>query len=134
MQFSFLAAGARRSQGRVRSGRCYWGRKFDRLLTHMRKLGRFKFRAADQIIFDGQSCDGICEEANGEYLIRICKVLRYKAAVEVLIHEVAHCIDTGYWLQPGGDPHGESWGVAYAKVYRHWLIFEATEIERANNE
>lgn len=52
-----------------------------------------------------------------EFLIRIDRNIDEETAVQVLLHEISHCVA---WHEPGSD-HGPAWGRAFARVYRIYL-------------
>lgn len=53
------------------------------------------------------------------YLIRIDRRLSEEHAIEVLIHEYAHCL--AWEKYDGGTDHCHSWGKAYSEIYRLFL-------------
>lgn len=67
--------------------------------------------------------DGFCELKDGKhgkyFLITISKRLSDQLAVECLVHEISHSLS---WDKEK-DCHGQTWGVAYSKVYRKLLKF-----------
>lgn len=69
--------------------------------------------------------DGDCCFKNDRFYIRIRKSLPEYYAIDVLTHEVGHCLA---W-NASGIEHGPSWGLAYSKVYRTFLEW----IEKDNN-
>ncbi len=64
--------------------------------------------------------DGDCtlNRKKGSFLVRIEKSLSETAAIETLLHEVAHCLA---WDKDYDEDHGPSWGKAYSVVYRKFL-------------
>lgn len=74
---------------------------------------------------------GECILYNKRYYIYINKELDEQAALDTLIHEISHLIDTTFWEKYRGAEseekkikyledysHGPSFGLAYSKVYR----------------
>lgn len=56
---------------------------------------------------------------NQSYLIKIDRRLSETHAIEVLIHEYAHCLA---WAKyDSGQGHCHSWGKAYSEIYRLFL-------------
>jgi hypothetical protein len=65
-----------------------------------------------------QGIDGDCQlMKNNKFLIRIEKKLPEYYAIDVLLHEIPHCLSWNH----DKDDHGPSWGIAYSKVYRLFL-------------
>lgn len=64
--------------------------------------------------------DGDCQlkkRAKYSYFcVRIDNTLTEKEAIEVLLHEIAHCMSWGK-----GNEHNIDWGKAYSIVYRKFL-------------
>lgn len=60
--------------------------------------------------------DGLCEDKNSHFLVKINKNLPENHAIDVLIHEVAHAIA---W-DKSGDIHGDQWGICFSRLYRIW--------------
>lgn len=60
--------------------------------------------------------DGDCRIKNNKFLIRVEKSLSEHYSIDVLIHEVSHCLS---WEEE--NEHGVAWGKAYSKVYRKFL-------------
>jgi hypothetical protein len=71
-----------------------------------------------------QSISGDCwyDKPKKRFLIRVNNKLPQFWAIDVFIHEYAHALS---WKDDKED-HGESWGIAYAHVYRtlleHWYM------------
>lgn len=61
--------------------------------------------------------DGDCTFMGTHFLIRIRDSMSEAVAMDVLIHEVAHCVS---WDKEPND-HGPLWGKAYSCVYRKFL-------------
>ena len=61
---------------------------------------------------------GDCDQYKDYYLIRICRKLKEKQAIDILLHEYAHAIS---WDKSHSDDHCNEWGKAYSKVYRLYL-------------
>ena len=61
--------------------------------------------------------DGDCDFRNEKFHIRIDRELTETYAIEVFLHEYAHCLS---WEQEE-DCHGIKWGKAYSLVYRTFL-------------
>lgn len=64
-----------------------------------------------------ENIDGDTRLLNGKFLVRINRELSEILAIEVILHELGHCIS--YHLP--GDHHGPHWGKAYSLVYREYL-------------
>lgn len=62
--------------------------------------------------------DGDCNFDGKKFIIRIEKNIPAYYAIEVLIHEAAHCIS---WTTDQDELHNDSWGKAYSKTYRIFL-------------
>jgi len=62
--------------------------------------------------------DGDCHLNKNRFTIRIERNLPAFYAIEVLIHEMAHCLS---WTTDHDEYHNDSWGKAYSKVYRKFL-------------
>ncbi len=62
--------------------------------------------------------DGDCTLIDNRFFIRICKTLPDYYAIEVLIHEVAHCLA---WDESKDEKHTTEWGKSYSLVYRKFL-------------
>ncbi len=66
--------------------------------------------------------DGDCQlktrDGSRYFLIRINKTLPEYYAIDVLLHEIGHCIS---WDENAEEMHGASWGEAYSMVYRKFL-------------
>jgi len=66
--------------------------------------------------------DGYCTFKNGTFFIYVCKHLTEPQAIDVLLHEFAHCLS---W-EKGANEHGLHWGKAYSVVYRKFLKWHQT--------
>lgn len=74
-----------------------------------------KFRVRRVVLPKG--IDGDCQEKPEFFLIRIEKTMPPNYAVDILIHEVAHCLS---WNKEDNE-HGKEWGIAYSVVYNKFL-------------
>jgi predicted SprT family Zn-dependent metalloprotease len=70
------------------------------------------------------SMDGYCSYENRRFKIRICHQIDQNAAMETLLHEMAHVLS--WRTDRHRSDHGAKWGVAYAKVYRWFLEWAKT--------
>lgn len=68
--------------------------------------------------------DGDCSLNRGKFIIRIDSSLPEYYAIDVLLHELSHCLA---W-EKEEDIHGPSWGVAYSEIYRKYLEWHEKEI------
>ena len=59
---------------------------------------------------------GDCSLEGDYYLIRVEKNVPDYLAIDILMHEYAHALS---WNKQ--DDHSNSWGIAYAKIYRKYL-------------
>ena len=57
---------------------------------------------------------GECDFESGQYFISINKKLSVDAAIETLLHEMAHAKSWG----KDNEDHGINWGKEYSKIYR----------------
>jgi hypothetical protein len=57
--------------------------------------------------------DGICEDKNDKFVIKVNQELSENHSIDVLIHEFAHAVA---W-DKDVNIHGPNWGKAYSKVY-----------------
>lgn len=63
-----------------------------------------------------KNLDGDCSLLASGFLIRIERSFEEAMAIEILIHEIAHCLS---WDE--GIDHGFSWGRSYSIVYKKFL-------------
>jgi hypothetical protein len=72
-------------------------------------------------------CDlyGKCYEVNNGWQIDIRSDLSEDSQVETLLHEYAHIHGRTPW-------HGPQFGIAYAAVYKIWLLFVREKDEQGN--
>lgn len=99
---------------------CVKGYKnFYSLNRFLRKKLPFERRYYIRRIRMPKDLDGDCgfNRAKSTFLVRIEKSLSENAAIETLLHEVAHCLA---WDKDKED-HGPNWGKAYSIVYRKFL-------------
>ncbi len=61
--------------------------------------------------------EGLCEDHEFKFIIKINQELSENHSIDVLIHEIAHAVAWDKDL----DLHGINWGKAYSKVYRAFL-------------
>jgi len=61
--------------------------------------------------------DGECIFKNGKFIIKIQKNLPEFYSIDILIHEISHCLS---W-EKEKDWHGALWGKAYSLAYRKFL-------------
>ena len=57
---------------------------------------------------------GECDFENGNYLIKINKILSENSTIDTLLHEMAHAKS---W-EKDTEHHGPTWGKEYSKLYR----------------
>ena len=70
-----------------------------------------------------QNLDGDCRLKEERFYIRIDKMLPEYYAIDVLLHEFAHCLAWG----KDNDHHGPNWGKSYSLVYRTFLEWSSKE-------
>lgn len=59
--------------------------------------------------------DGLCEDKDDYFLVKINKNLSEHHSIDVLLHEIAHA---EAW---GKEPvHGKVWAISYGRLYRIW--------------
>jgi len=78
-------------------------------------------RTVDNIKIDGYSYGAMKLGRMVKIVIRINRKQPWKVKTDALLHEWAHSMEwSAHWVD--GSPkedHGETWGVWYAKIYRH---------------
>lgn len=90
-------------------------RHFHSLLRYMKK--NLNISCCVRRINMPKGYDGDCVFSKKGFCIRIEKSLPEYYAIDVLLHELAHCIA---WNKEE-DVHGYHWGKSYSKVYRLYL-------------
>jgi hypothetical protein len=69
----------------------------------------------------GEKCFGDVRLLKGRLLIRIDPRVAWETAIEILLHEYAHCHS---WMHHKVDKdrphHSDEWGLAYARIYRRF--------------
>jgi len=55
------------------------------------------------------------------FLIRINAANKYEVKADTILHEWAHVLT---WFDTELEPHGNTWGEAYARIYRAWLKWD----------
>ena len=64
---------------------------------------------------------GDCSNKGGWFLIRLNKNDGYKVKIDTILHEWAHVLT---WFDTECETHGNTWGEAYARIYRAWLKWD----------
>ena len=111
-----------------------YGQKFDKAIRDLRKKvplpvsAKVKTRKNLMCQETGDALYGQCTahvNSRGRvkrFTIEISRDLPLDVAVDTLLHEWAHAIDQ---IENGADddahPHRDSWGVAYAKIWRAYM-------------
>ena len=67
--------------------------------------------------------NGDCCFDGKKFYIRISNQLSEDAAIFATLHECSHCLS---WFKYEDDDHGKGFGIAYSKVYNHFLNWVAT--------
>lgn len=69
----------------------------------------------------GMKLAGECSKSKGKFYISIDKNLSEDCQVLMLLHEWSHMLS---WdsIPDEGEEHGPTWGLAYALVYRIWIV------------
>lgn len=69
---------------------------------------------------DIKELQGSCELVGQCFKIQICKRQCYNLRLDTLLHEWAHAQT---WNGNDTDDHGSEWGLAYARLYRAYLLW-----------
>ena len=92
--------------------------QFYSCLRYLRKHLKFshpvQVRRTDKLPDD---IDGDCSFHQGKFHVRIRKTLPEYYAIDVLVHEISHCLA---W-NSCGHTHNLCWGKAYSRAYRTFL-------------
>jgi hypothetical protein len=69
----------------------------------------------------GELCFGDVALIKGRFLIRIDSRLVWEVAIDILLHEVAHCVAWPHKkLHKERPDHSDEWGLAFARIYRRF--------------
>ena len=122
------------------------GRKFDRIVkwvnSHILKEGKIYIRTVENLKLNKNKVWGYAHiKSRRKCFIYICKGIELHAAVDTLLHEVAHFIEyqkTGkFYYHDHSLQHGREWGIIYSDVYRRyhkWLDKQIDENVKKNGE
>jgi hypothetical protein len=69
-----------------------------------------------------QKLCGYCRLSDDRFLIRIDAKAPYRVKLDTILHEWAHVIT--WFGSDTEEDHGGEWGLAYAKIYREFLIWD----------
>ena len=109
--------------------RTCFGPRFDRVLRWARRQAVAKFRFRSVRKCPGASGEMVEYRTGGkrEFEIRILRGISAGAAIDTLIHEVAHLNDVSQngWGKGHSAEHNDNWGKHYSRLYRDY--FEALE-------
>ena len=98
-----------------------FGKEFDRVVSWLKQYARFRVRTVADLQWDGTHCFAeVLDRKDGGWTVRIGRRQDYDAAVDCLLHEVAHIVDwerNGY-VDGHDAQHRRSWGVIHSDLYR----------------
>lgn len=98
-------------------------KQFQRVIRFLKKTLPPEYPVRVRRTNIANNLDGDCKLKDGQFFIRIDKTLPEYYAIDVLLHEFAHCLAWG----KDDDHHGLNWGKAYSLVYRTFLEWNNKE-------